>query len=483
MTQAETLQPAASESKPRLHIGKWQLRWSDLLIGISVVAILVIFGAWTRPIWLDEMLHFSMGHMSLLEALQTIDYTTIELNHGQTGVYMLADWALLQTFGASAIALRLPSLIASLVLMWAAVLFLRNRGMSWFWQWFVLVALAGSAMWVYFIAEARPYMPLAASAVALVAFYCATSSQRRSWPVRIVGVVGLIGGALFHPYWIYYLGMAGVFGLLVAWSDRSWSVSLKSAWRFAGGWFLVVALVVFAAVGQLTWMRRVREFNYDPFEWLGSPGSTFELMLRDHLVGDFRTQWLFLGTAVLIVVISTRPWRRAARLLLPIVLLILGLASSLLISYLSFIRDYWIFERQWIGGVALCLLAMVWLFGELWNAGSGSRLRWRRIPSAIFVVLIAIGAVTSVRAAVEARSTWAEANAKFAAEARSPEEILADLGDENVVYAANVNIVRGGPVWPGFSDYYWKQAGMRPEFRADNPGWTRFLGATQTPTG
>jgi hypothetical protein len=396
---------------------------------------------------------------------------------------MLADWALLQAFGASAIALRLPSLIASLVLMWAAVLFLRNRGMNWFWQWFVLVALAGSAMWVYFIAEARPYMPLAASAVALVAFYCATPSQRRSWPVRIVGVVGLIGGALFHPYWIYYLGMAGVFGLLVAWADRSWSVTLKSIWRFVGGWLLVVALVSFVLVGQLTWMRRVREFNYNPFEWLESPSSTAELMLRDHLVGDFRTQWLFMGTAVLIVVISTRPRQRAARLLLPIVLLILGLASSLLISYLSYIRDYWIFERQWIGGVALCLLAMVWLFGELWNAGSGSRLWWRRIPSAIFVVLIAVGAVTSVRASVEARSTWAEANAEFAAEARSPEEILADLSDENVVYAANVNIVRGGPVWPGFSDYYWKQAGMRPEFRADNPGWTRFFGATQTPTG
>ena len=483
MIQAEEATPAIAKSGRFLRMGKWVPEWSDLLLGVSFIVMLVIFGAWSRPIWLDEMLHFSMGEMSLLEALQTIDYTTIELNHGQTGIYMLADWALLQIFGASAIALRLPSLIACLVLMWAAVLFLRNRGMNWFWQWFVLVALAGSSMWVYFIGEARPYMPLAASAVALVAFYCATPAQRNTWPVRFVGALGLIGGALFHPYWIYFVAMAIGFGLLVTWSDRAWSLSLKSAWRFAGGWLVVVAFVMFFVVGQLTWMRRVRSFSYDPFESLGSPASAFELMLRHHLVGDFRTQWVFLAAAVLIVVISTRPFRRAARLFLPIVLLILGLVSSLLISYLSYIRDYWIFERQWVGGVALCLLAMVWLFGELWKAGAGSRLWWRRIPSSIFVVLIAIGAVTSVRAEVDARSTWAESNAKFAAEARSPEEILADLGDENVVYAANVNIVRGGPVWPGFSDYYWKQAGMRPEFRADNPGWTRFLGVTQTPTG
>jgi hypothetical protein len=40
-----------------------------------------------------------MGNMSLQGALQTVDYTTIEINHGQTGVYMFLDWALMQVFG------------------------------------------------------------------------------------------------------------------------------------------------------------------------------------------------------------------------------------------------------------------------------------------------------------------------------------------------------------------------------------------------
>jgi hypothetical protein len=40
-----------------------------------------------------------------------------------------------------------------------------------------------------------------------------------------------------------------------------------------------------------------------------------------------------------------------------------------------------------------------------------------------------------------------------------------------LVYAANVNVSRGGEVWPQFFDWYKNQAGMRPEFRESNPSW------------
>ena len=467
---------AEIQFKHRLKLGS-----ANVLIGLTIIAILVIAGAWNKPVWIDEVLHFAMGEMSFIEALQTIDYTTFEINHGQTGFYMLVDWALLKIFGASSIALRLPSLFFAFVLMWAAVILLRNRGLNGIWQWLVLIALVASPTWVWYVGEARPYIPLAASAIALAAFYSASPDQRATWSIRIIGSIGLIGGALMHPYWIYFVCLFFCFGILVAWSDQSWPPSLRALWRYSGGWLLIAALSLFLIVGQLTWMRRVRSFWMDPFESFGSPQGVWDALIRTHVTGYYSMLWLILGVSAIAVLMFVRPFKRLVTVLLPLLMVLLGILSSIVVSYLSWLRDYWILERQWVGGIAISIVGLVWLFGALWDLGENSRFRWRQWPSALFAVLIALSAFTSVRGTLDSWPTWSAEQAVFAADTRTPEELFADYGDGAAVYAANVNISRGGKVWPIFTDWYWKQAGMRPEFREDNPGWTRWFVSEPVP--
>ena len=56
---------------------------------VSLITVLYM-GLW-RGLWFDELLHFAMGGMTFEYLVRTIDYTTIHVNHGQTGFYMLLD--------------------------------------------------------------------------------------------------------------------------------------------------------------------------------------------------------------------------------------------------------------------------------------------------------------------------------------------------------------------------------------------------------
>jgi len=445
----------------------------DAFIGFSMVSALAVSSAWNKPLWIDEVLHFALGGMTFREVIQTIDYTTIEINHGQTGVYMLADWGLLQVFGANALALRFPSILAAFVLMWSAIVFLRHRKLNHFWQWLSIPAFAGSAMWAAYVGEARPYMPLAASAIALVTFYTATPDQRSTLPTKAIGFTGLVIGASMHPYWIYFLFMTVAFGLFFARWNRSWPVSWRSLWQYLGKWLFVAATAVFVIIGQLTWMRWVRKFAYDPFQWFESPGSALTSLIRNHIYGDFPVLWVILAISLLIVIPFLKPTKNIRALIPPLLLLLFGIGSTLIISFASYARNYWIVERQWIAGISLAILALVWLFAELWRQSAGSRLNWKKWPSLLFVLIVLVSAFTTTRATLHDWTAWRTQQVEYQSETRTPEQILAELNDQTIVYGANVNTARGGPIWPQFFDWYRNQAGMRPEFRELNPSWSR----------
>jgi len=76
---------------------------------------------------------------------------------------------------------------------------------------------------------------------------------------------------------------------------------------------------------------------------------------------------------------------------------------------------------------------------------------------------------------LRSQESWGVELEGYALDERSSFEIMTEFSDADMAYAANVNAVRGGDVWPEFTVWYWKQAGMRPEFRETNPSWTRFL--------
>jgi len=448
---------------------------ANLTLTFTVILCVLFFAPWSKPLWLDEGLHFSLGDMSLQEVLQAIDYTSIEINHGQTGVYMLVDWALMQVFGANLFFLRLPSFIAGTVLMWASVVFLRGRGMTWIWQFFGILAISSTPMFIYFLGEARPYMPLAAAAVCMFAYFSAPAAQRSSFSIRFIGFLGLVIGALFHPYWIYFFVLSVAFGYLVRWLDGSRPRGKKETFAYAGSWMTAVALTLFVLVGQMTWMRWIREFAYDPFEKIGGLGEFWTRLLVSHFYfGNILILLTLVVVAVLVLIL--RVGKPGLRIVFPAILLcLLALGSSMGISYLSFSRSYWIFERQWVGGALLSSIALVWLFGSIDKALRAENSWYWRLPSMIFLGLVVLAFFNSIQSHLQSQESWKVQLESFAADQRPISEVMVEFSDADMVYAANVNAVRGGVVWPIFTEWYLKQAGMRPEFREKNPSWTRYL--------
>ena len=57
--------------------------------------------------------------------------------------------------------------------------------------------------------------------------------------------------------------------------------------------------------------------------------------------------------------------------------------------------------------------------------------------------------------------SYAQQSEELRLEQRSLEQLVDEGADWP--YVANVNISRGGPVWPVFTDWYSRQAGMREE--------------------
>ena len=55
-------------------------------------------------------------------------------------------------------------------------------------------------------------MPVAASAVCMLAYFSASVEQRKNSSTQIVGFLGVVIGTAFHPYWIYFLALIIVFG-------------------------------------------------------------------------------------------------------------------------------------------------------------------------------------------------------------------------------------------------------------------------------
>lgn len=466
-------------------------RSQQLGLWILGAAIVALYSGLRKPIWLDEFLHFAMGPMSWRQALRTIDYTTTELNHGQTGVYMLVNWATMQVLGASGVGIRLPSMAATAFLLAAAVTFFRIRGYGIGWQYVALIAFAGSGVLMGFTGEARPYMPLAACAVGVLVYYqFSAKERRRPWP-RLIGLVGLIGGALFHPYIAYVLLILLPFSIWVAIQDGRIAFSWRQIVWFVNPTLIISAGLLFVIVGQLTWMRAVRRFSYDPLEWMGGSWShVSDRFLASHFGSVAGVPWYL----AVIGVVSAAGWLLARRYMarevdMALVLVILGTMSSVVISILSISRGYWLFERQWVAGIALVTIGLVWFFASTLRAGQRNESLALLVPGFLFLVVVSIGALQSLINEANRFMNPPESFSESRSDSRDEMDLRPeDINDANaLVYVANVNIGRGGPVWTMFEEWYERQAGMRPEFRGQHWNWSDLFfdsfGNDQLPPG
>lgn len=180
---------------------------------------------------------------------------------------MLVDYWLLKAFGASAIWLRMPSSIGVLVLLSGAVCVLRTRGFGYAWQVAVVLLLVAQTWVMNFVAEARPYMLLAATCVGVLAYYGA-HIHRRHWFISVLGWLSPLVGAAMHPYFLpYYIFVVGLtYADRISWDLRR--IAPKDIWQHLQPAVLFPTLAIYFGVGMLTWMPRQPHLAFDPFQWI-----------------------------------------------------------------------------------------------------------------------------------------------------------------------------------------------------------------------
>jgi hypothetical protein len=425
------------------------------------VSIAILFSGINRPLWFDEFQFFAFGgNGSTQDAWRAIVRSLETVNVKQTGVYMLVDYWLLKVFGASAIWLRMPSSIGALVLFSGAVCVLRTRGFGYAWQVAVVLLLVSQTFLMGFVAEARPYMLLAASCVGVLAYYGA-GVHRRHWFISVLGWLSALAGAAMHPYFLpYYILVVGLtYADRISWNLRR--IAAKDIWQHLQPAMLSLTLVIYFGVGMLTWMPRMPPIAFDPFEYI--PRND----LLDNVI-FYHFEFLFdaarrpetmhlvlaaLGTGAIFLLALARSSCRP--LLSPLALIFGALLLSGLVSLMSYLAHYWILQRQWVASIALTYVGMVWLCAagaELLPAGA------RRVAGIAVAIFAAFRAEAAVVWQFHTIDRWRTEQFTIAL---TPADVIArDRADDRErdpaewVALANQNVLVGGPVWPIFKKYY-----------------------------
>lgn len=432
-----------------------------LALVMTGLVIVVGYSAVNRALRFDEVVQFALGGLPPGEAWNALVSTLGDgLNHGQTGAYFVVDYALMQVFGANLLALRLPSLVSGVILLVSAVVFLRARGLPFFWQWLVMVAIAAQFGLMFYAGDARPYMVYAASAVAMLAYYQFPVAHRRTWLPLLLGIYGIVVGALNHPYFIMFFVLVLGYSVWVAGFDRGHRLGFSEMVRLADPWLVVPGLLIFFGLASVTWLTGNPVHGKDPWQAFGGAADGLVSLAASHLgvlsplqsvePVPFLLVALALGV-VLAVPLLALPRRR---LMPPLVLFGVGLGSSVVLVALSVYRDYWVFNRQWVGGIAIATIAFTWYLAEAASAAQTVGNPRIRVGVGVVIALLLVNASLALMARVlEFRQNQVAWQAVPVLRS-DPQPDTALFVDGDWVDYANSNIASGGPVWAGVARYY-----------------------------
>ena len=402
---------------------------SKALLAVLGLIILALYSSWGRPLWLDEYLHFVFGGFDTAsEAWSAVQSSTTNINHGQTGFYMMLDWGLLKAFGANLFALRLPSLLSGALLLFSVALFLRRKNLGAMAIGAAFLLLAAQPNMMYFVGEARPYMPMAASSMAALAYFSSTSEQRKTKGMRAFIWLTMVWGALMMPYYVIYLPVIAITCYLM--STREFK--LKAFITFINLPVQITSLILGIVIGSLTWLRGSPNFQRDP--WL----------IIAPLV-DSLTPVHYLAAAALLVLIGWTIFTRSSRPWAPIFLFIVMGAMAVLFAVLSLAQSYWILPRQFVASQAIMTLAGVWAVGQALKITHGSK---KNVLAALYALTVVLAFGRAAVHQIESISDWETHGYPAAGKPGDVEYQLIDVGP------ANQNVADGGPVRPEFTQIY-----------------------------
>ncbi|MBD2653313.1 hypothetical protein H6G45_07380 [Synechocystis sp. FACHB-383] len=452
----------------------------NLVLVLFSLFCLGLYSSFGRPLWIDEFLHFALGSYETTgEAWHVIRESILEINHGQTGIYMIINYWLMQIFGASTFWLRFPSLLSGLGLMLSTLYLFRLWQISFLWQFIGIMALGSQTQLMYFVGEARPYMPLVSATVCTLAYYSTPINLRSKFIFKIFGTLSVLIGVLFHPYFcIYWLGIV-IFTYLQKLIEATEKFSFKSAIQHINVLLLLGGCLIFILLGESTWLRGgfSEKTNLDPFQWIKSEQLFTSFFQLNHL--EFLQSFLFpliIASMTPVLLVACIPRLRSnyfKSFVSPILLMIFALAASILLSYISYLSNYWIMSRQWVASMALFPLGFVWL-------GYRISVFFSRINSFLALLWIAIffspiifrfgqviewniKLISEDISQVEYQKKCPLLSSEQLKYLESidyfgvPNNIKNEEANEYWVCLANQNVRYGGKVWKGFRSFYGKK--------------------------
>lgn len=447
-------------------LGEWESRLKFVLYGALVFITLYglfLSSSFFRLIWIDEFVNFAMGAAtSFSDAWFIVVQTTPAINHGHTGIYLLLSYFGLSHFGANALVLRAPAMLSGALLMFFAVYFFRILRFSIVWQFLAVMALFGQSLIIYFIGEARTYMPLTASVVGLLVYYMGRAIGPNDRILRLIGIASAVLGVLMSPYIAVYWPAMVVVGYFYYLLENQQRPHLKTLLNFINIPLVMAGTASFFLIGTLTWMRGSPTFNYDSFQWIRQPSIWWNLIDYSHIqfISMHKIIATILTAIAVIGSIILTDCRAILRFLTPILLIFVTVLLSAILVYMSYRMNYWILPRQFVASSALIALGLIWLWAEATRL-----IAHRSIPAGIAVGLaaafIVFGQVQKNHSA-----QWSRLRAEAEAQTRTnssiacippsimPQGLSLQESNDAWVAEANRNILCGGPIWPVFRTYY-----------------------------
>jgi hypothetical protein len=412
---------------------------SKIFLTVLAAAILALYSSWGRPLWLDEYLHFVFGGFdSVGDAWTAVQGSTTNINHGQTGFYMMLDFALLKTFGANLFMMRIPSLLSGALLLFSAGLFLRRKNFGVIAISAAFLLLLAQPNLMYFTGEARPYMPMAASAMAALAYFSTDMHARTKTGMRVLIWGSMLWGALMMPYYVLYLPVITITAYLIARVNGEQPKLLS----FINLPLQITSVILGTGISALTWLRGSPTFSRDPW-----------LIIRPLL--DSVTAMQLIALLVLAALVVFVLWQglvhspnRAATgksYASSTLLILVMLGMAVVFSALSLSQSYWILPRQFVASQAIITLAVVWLLGSALLANPR---KYATLATGVFALAVVLAAGRATLNQVSSLRDWENNGYPIAG---NPGDGLYQ-GIE--VEKANQNAIDGGPVRPEFTDFY-----------------------------
>lgn len=353
-------------------------RWGRLvLFAALLVGIFLRVGRFleNRPLWVDEAkVALSIGRLDFIGLLQPIDYNQI--------APILYLWVLkgaVSLFGMHEWTLRLPSLLAGVLMLW--VVWLLGRQVLSEVGALVAVALAATApMLVAYSAEAKPY-ELDACVSAILLLLALRVQERDDKRRRLtLGIAGVVGIGFSVPA-VFILGGIGGALLLSAWRRRSWAAAMTTiVWAFI--WLCAFFFQRYLAYSEVATAALMQNFWRAVMIRIGEPEWARRLLqsVRSAVLGAMDPGWIFLRfLAPVSALIGTLViWKRSGGVAA------LMLALSLGLALVASAVGLWPIE----GRLALFLtpIAFLWF-------GAGADLLWLASSHRIAIKVAVVGLV------------------------------------------------------------------------------------------